>query len=302
MSNSLNDLYADYSKGLLKKEKFEAAIFKTLQKNIHRFGVIGWNKEESDDYISYLYLRINQAINTYKEIGSSFETYIKSMVRMTAKEFRARQARSYVKETAAWITQVPEMYVCENESEYNESVNEHIAEKAKNPAKFRNPRQLLILILKCCNHVSVDFLERIAPRLGIEPNVINEMIERLKKHREKRETEIIALRERVNRQFYRCILFEKRLQTLTENSHAVQQIKNQLEQERNRLNKSRRRLMRTRLDPSNAQIAKLLGLSKSTVDSTLHILKKRGASSGETIQKQEESAPQLLTQKKEEGE
>ena len=275
-SLSLNDLYERYASGLLKKKELEGEIFKSIQENVNRFGMVGWNKQDSDDYLSTLYLRISRAINTYQETGSSFETYINAMVRLTAKEFRSRQIRSYLEENAVWITQLPDMYVCEREIEYDDQS----AEKTKNQEKLKNPRQLLILLLKCSNHVTTDFLEKISPRLGIEPKSLSTLISHLKGQRERHDTEIAALREKINLQFYRCILLEKRLRLMAESSIGAQRLRKKLEQGRNRLKKIRRQIAYRRLDPSNSQIAKLLGISKGTVDSVLYNLKAQGAAQG----------------------
>ena len=272
-SFSLNDLYTRYAAGLLKKKEFEGAIFKSIQENVRRFGLVGWNKEDSDDYISSLYQRISQAISAYQETGSSFETYIGAMVRLTAKEFRSRQMRGYLEEDAAWLTQLPDIYACESELEYHD----HITPETEAPIKLNNPRQLLILILKCCSHVSTDFMEKVSPQLGIEAKVLGEMIDYLKEQRKKREMEIATLREKINRQFYHCILLEKKLQVITGDSAVAQRLKNQLEQGRDKLSKIRKRLTRRRIDPSNFQIAKLLGISKGTVDSVLYNLRRRNA-------------------------
>jgi len=272
-SFSLNNLYEDYTAGLLNKKELEGSIFKTIQENVHYFGLVGWNREDSDDYISSLYQRISRAIDAYEDMGSSFESYIGSMVRLTAREYRSRQMRGYCEETAAWIAHLPDLYVCENEVEYNN----YGAAETDDSARLKNPRQLLILILKCSSHVSEDLLEKISPSLGIEPDTLFAMIERLKLQQEKREMEIVALREKTNRQFYRCILCEKKLQTLTPDSILAQRLRGQLANGRKKLEKTRKKLAQARLDPSNAQIAKLLGISKGNVDSVLYNLKLQNA-------------------------
>lgn len=274
-SGSLNDLYANYKKGLLKKDDFEASVLNTVRSDIHRFGMSGWSKYDYDDYISSIYDHISRAIGVYQEVGSSFETYISAIVRLTAKEYRSRQIRNYVEETAAWITQLPDLYACESEEVYNEQINEYLGEETKKPVQLHNPRQLLILILKCCTHVTRDFLEKISPSVGIAPEALCAMVDQLKEQRQKYELDILKLRERINRQFYRCILFEKNLKELSRDSIATQRTKRRLEQERGRLVNTRNRLARKRLDPSNTQIAQILGLSKGTVDTVLYKLKKQ---------------------------
>jgi len=261
----LNGLYADYSAGLLEKSKLEGEIFIAIKEFIGR--LVNWNREDNDEYLSWLYPRIGMAIDGYRETGSSFESYIGSMVKMTTKEFKSSRFRSYLSESAAWMSVFPDMYAGENQPEYA-CFNDEVIPKPV------HPRQLLILILKCCCYLSEDFIEKAALKLGISMEELNKMINILKKNREKREKLSISLQERLNYQFFRCMFYEKRLKTLPENSITAQRMKEKLERGRERLEILRRRLAKKRfVDPSNRQIAKLLGISKGTVDSVMYRLK-----------------------------
>ena len=261
---SLNGVFADYSAGLLEKKRLEGEIFRAIKDNVRR--LVNWDRADNDEYLSWLYPRISQAIGSYRETGSSFETYIGAMVRMTAKEFRSRKFRGYVSEYAAWMSAFPGMYTYEEPPEYvcSEEADDSIPDK---------PRQLLILVLKCCYYVSDDFLERAAPKLGISAKELSRMVNILKKLRQKREQCNADLQEKANYQFYRCIFYEKRLKSMPENSVAAQRLKEKLERSRERLAHLRERLAKRIPDPSNHQIAKLLGVSKGTVDSVLYRLK-----------------------------
>jgi len=261
---SLNGLFADYSAGLLEKKKLEGEVFRVIKDNLRR--LVNWDRADNDEYLSWLYPRIRNAIDAYRETGSSFETYIGTMVRITVKEFRSRKARSYLAESAAWMSVFPDFYVSENQPEYG-------CIEEKRVPKIENPRQLLILILKCCCYVSEDFLERAAPMLGIRHEELSGMVGVLRKHMNKREQYIILLREKANYQFCRCLFYEKRLMSLPENSVNAQRIRVRLERGRDRLLNMRKRLARGLPDPSNRQIAKVLGISKGTVDSVLYRLK-----------------------------
>jgi DNA-directed RNA polymerase specialized sigma24 family protein len=265
---SINGLFADYTAGLLGKKKLEGEIFRAVKEGIRH--IPNWDTTDNDEYLSWLYPRVSQAIATYHEAGSSFETYIGSIVRMTVREYRSRKARDYLSETAAWLSAFPDMYACEEPPEYN------CVEEEETTPKPENPRQVLILLLKCCYYVSDDFLEKAAPRLGIFPEELSRMVNFLRKHREKRERIIVELQEKANFQFYRCIFYEKRLTALAEDSIAAQRVKVRLERGRERLAIIRKQLARRVPDPSNHQIAKLLGISKGTVDSVLYRLKLHG--------------------------
>jgi biotin operon repressor len=197
------------------------------------------------------------------------------MIRLTAKEYRSRQIRDYFAESAAWITQLPEMNVHEEAPEYNEFGHLEIKEAVERSEILKTPYQLLILILKCCTYISSDFLEKIAPKLEISREALNGMVGNLKEQRKRRETDAKNLQERVNCQFYRCILYEKKLKTMAEGSVAALRTQERLERSRVRLDKMRKQLSKMRLNPSNYQIAKLLGISKGSVDSILYNLKSR---------------------------
>ena len=285
-TTSLTCLYADYADKRLEKKKFEGIIFKTILKKIHRMP--GFGKEDFEDFVSWLYPRVSRAIDNYNDTGATFGAYIGNLVRLSANEYRTRDMRNYNSEVAAWISQVPDMYACEREPGYLEYSGNPPApidywfdeppeqsERREILEDPRNSRQLLILILKCCRYVSDDFLERVAPKLGMEPSALNGMIARLKEGREKRLANKEALRELANYLFCRCIYYERTLQLAKDKPIIAKRIKKRLGNYRNRLEKTRERISKLHLNPSNVQVAEILGLSKGTVDAVLHSLKAR---------------------------
>jgi DNA-directed RNA polymerase specialized sigma24 family protein len=272
---SLNGHYDRYSAGLLEKKDFEVLLFNAIREEISDTNLPGWEKGECDDYMSWLYPRISKAIDTYRETGSSFEVYIRTMVRLTIKEYFVRRTRSHVAESVAWNTSVSDMYAFDNEPEYDCTVSEKPGEeKTDRSETVKNPRQLLILVLKCSNYISDDFAEKISSRLGIPHGELSGMINLMREKRAERIKKLELLREKINSLFCRCMVHEKNLSLMT-NETAVLQTKKRLERGKNRLAKMRQKLSRLRPNPSNAQIAKLLGISKGTVDASLFYLKKQ---------------------------
>ncbi|MCL2600110.1 MAG: hypothetical protein FWD88_02900 [Treponema sp.] len=273
-NKTLNGLYADYSAGRLEKKTLEGMIFRVLYKKITSLPGLG--KEDLEDFISWLYPRISRAIDNYHSMGSSFAAYINTLVHMASKEYRSQQARCYNAELAALITQVSDMYACESEAEYLE-YGETTSRQAQtqNQKNARNSRQLLILLLKCCRFVSGDFLEKVSCKLGVKPEALSVMVDLLNESRKKREANVGALRKLANRQLCRCLFYENILSQIKDNPIVAQRVKKQRDQWRKRLGKTRERLARLPADPSNAKIAELLGLSKSTVDTVLYTLRVR---------------------------
>jgi len=268
---SLNCIYIDYSAGRLEKKKFEEMIFTAILRKIPRMR--GFGKEDYEDFISWLYPRISRAVDNYHKAGSSFEAYIYTLIHMAAKEYRQRQIYDYNVETAAWVTQLPDLYAAEMESDYSEHFeigNAQIAEVSK---KAKDTRQFLILVLKCCMHVSDDFLEKISRKTEIKIEALRAMINVLKESRKKREARIHALYRMANYQLCRCLLFERALRSANNNPVIAQRIKARLDRSKAKLDKAREQLAKLSPAPSNAQIAKLLGVTKGAVDSSLYAFK-----------------------------
>jgi hypothetical protein len=250
---------------MLKKKQFEERVFESILENHQRFHLHDWDKDDYIDYICWLYPRMTRAIDNYRETGASFDSYISAMIRWSAKEYRSRLADHRVTEYAAWTLQSSEMLVHNNEPEYLNSKAEL--------KPVVNPRQILLLLLKSYYFISDDFLDRIAPSIGMKKDKLREIINNLRTLRINREEEIHSLQERIYDQFYRCITFEKRLNASVENSAHYVKMKSRLDRARLRLAAMRKRLTGIRLSATNRQIAEVLGIPKGTVDSNLFALR-----------------------------
>jgi hypothetical protein len=265
--SSLNDLFQQYSLGVLKRKQFEELLFGFIVENHQRFHLYNWERDDFIDYLSWLYPRIKRAIDKYRETRAPFETYIGAIMRWSAREYRFRRSDHRITEYTTWSIKHTEMMTRENEPEY--------LPLGSGPDLVANPRQVLFLILKSYYFVSDDFLARIAPKVGIKKETLLEMITKIRNLRAKRDAEISLLRERSYGQFYRCIAYERRLKALPETSVYHARMRAQLERARKRLAAIRRRLAKTRREATNAQIAETLGIPKGTVDSAIYLLKNR---------------------------
>jgi hypothetical protein len=277
---SLNNLYSQYIKGVIGRKEFEGLIYKTIMKDRQRYYLNRWKQEESEDFVSWLYPRIHGAIDSYREKGASFEAYMGSVIRLSAKEYRTHIANNSITEYAAWAVRVPELYARQEEPNYAEEKNRGSGAAKQQTAildteEIKNPRQLLVLILKCYYYVSDDFLDRAAPRVGIAREKLKEMIDKLSAIRAGRDEELRNMRERIYSQFYRCFIYEKKLSLMPENSAVAVKMKIRLEKARLRLETMRKRQAKIRTDATNSQVAEVIGISKGAVDASLHNLKTR---------------------------
>jgi len=270
----LDSLYENYKNGLLEKRDFENALFKIIYRDFPKMP--GLDRSDRDDFLSWLYPKISRAVDNYRDLGSTFRTYIKVSIRMAAKDFIRNKIRERNAEEAAMLSQVSEMPVCELEfPECNSPSGPPPKEEI--PDDVKNVRQSLILILKCCRYVSDDFVERTEVKLGMCRGELGAMILTLRNSRRQREDNVQVLRELSAKYLYRRIYYENMLKTVRDRPAAAERMERKLRNCRRNLEKTREKISKLNLEPSNALIAELLGISKCTVDVTLHNMRKKKA-------------------------
>jgi hypothetical protein len=287
---ALNSLYARYSEGLLDRKDFEGEMFKIILANIHDCYSRRWGGDDSGDFVSWVYPRLSKAIDSYRYTGASFASFIRAVICWSGKEYRSRKVDHDIAEYASLMARIPDLYLHENEPEYPEYEAEpekpvpacqksaRQVPPAGSPAAVdlkKIPRQLLFLVLKCYYFVSDDLLDRIASRTGMEKEYLWAMIDKLRTLRLKRDEELSSMRERIYCQFYRCIMLERKIEAMPPDSGELPRLQARLQRTRRRLAAMRKRYAGIRPDPTNRQIAEVLGLSKGTIDSSLHVLKNR---------------------------
>jgi len=274
---SLNNLYAQYAQGALERKKFESLIIEDILRE-HRYYNL-WEKEKDTryDFVSWIYPRLHNAVDNYKvSVGATFESYISTLVRWSFREYRARLAnRQSVEYAVLTARESPNMYVHGTEPVYCENESAIISEDEIPLKLAKNPRQLLILVLKCYYYVSDDFLERLAPQVGVDKQILCHMIDTLRRQRIKRHDYIRIMQERIHSQYFRCIIYENNLRVVQRDTMLSQKLEIQLEKAWQRFRTMRKRYSNIRTEATNQQIADLLKVSKGTVDANLHALKTR---------------------------
>ncbi|MDR3115255.1 MAG: hypothetical protein LBU25_07020 [Treponema sp.] len=264
---SLNELLKQYTQGNLPKKDFEGRIFTGILENRRRFHLFNWSRDTCVDFLCWLYPRMSRAIDTYQDIGASFEAYIVSLVYWSAREYRSRQAAHDLTEHAFWEAHAQDMNPCDNEPVYLEPLS------VIKPVS--NPRQTLILLLKTYFFLSEDQISRIAPAIGVEETELQRLINELRRRRLERDEELRGLNERIQCQYFRYIVFKKKLESALEGSVHYERIKGQLERARIRYNRMRKRLAAMSHCATNREVAEVLGIPKGTVDSSLYAIKRK---------------------------
>ena len=265
----LSDLYEMYKSRNLSRQNLEGMIFEYLLENFERFHLFKGNRDAWNDFLSALYPRIARAIDLYRDVGSSFDAYIASLIHSAAREYRCRESDRGMTEYACWQARAQEMAVSESEPEYADR-----RKRVSIPDDI-NPRQILFLLLKSYFFVSDEFVKKVARTIGMNVEIVQKMIDELRRLRSDKEAEILNLRERLHCQHYRCIAYQKRMINTQRGTEYHERMKDRFERARKRFYTMKKRLGGMRMSPSNRMIADVLGIPRGTVDSSLSALKNR---------------------------
>ena len=265
----LNTILKEYRRNIITRKELEGKLFIYIRNHPRRFSLSIFNRDTRDDFISWLYPRLSRAVDHYTDQGSSFDAYIITMVRLSAKEYGLRKKEHRIIERTWWDAKALEMIAAEEEPEYEDILSEPPQKKVS------NPRQVLMLLLKSYYYLSDSLLDQLAPALGVKTEELYDMVDALRIIRLQREEVINGLKERIHGQFYRCLAFEKRMQAAAYGSAHWYKMKNCLETARKRLISMRRRVKAMRTEATNEQVAYIMGVKKGTIDSNLHAVRLR---------------------------
>ncbi|MDR2482600.1 MAG: hypothetical protein LBD08_03100 [Treponema sp.] len=265
----LNALLAEYQEGNIGRKELEGRIFTHIVENGERFNLRNWKQEDIIDLLCGIYSRITSAIDKYDCMGASLDAYIGTMIGWCVKEHNNRERNHRLIEKSCWTSVAVEMEAREEESEYFEQAPQE-------PFKpVSNPRQALILLLKSYNYVSDDFIARAAPALGIPKETLTRLVDSIRQRRLDRDEEYLHMRERIHRQYYRCLIFQKRLEAMDPSSPGYPKMQEYLKRSRDLLGRMRKRYQMVRTNASNRVVAEVLGVPKGTVDSNLSAVKSK---------------------------
>ena len=270
----LSELYRMYTAGKLERKNLDAGVFKYLLENFERYNVFNGNWELWEEFLSWVYPRLSRAIDQYRDIGSSFDSYITCLIHSSSREYRSREEDHRIIEFSCWRARAEEMEVREAEPEYLASEKELVIPKGV------KRKQILLLLLKSYNYVNDEMIEQAARLTGMASAVILFFIEKLKVLRSGYDDEIFSLRERLHSQHYRCLAYHRRMNAAVQGTAYHEKMKGRLERARKRYYALKKRLDNIRKTAPNRMIADVLGIPKGTVDCSMVAIKKRLASGG----------------------
>ncbi|MBN1696706.1 MAG: hypothetical protein JW881_04270 [Spirochaetales bacterium] len=240
------------------------------------------SRDDCADFFLYVFPKIHSMITTYRDQGKPFEYYFNSVLHWKLKSFlRAKQSRQNdpdpVIDDHQWGQEAGRQSCKTILSLFTE--NSRIAgvfhiDKNGRIKKKSARKQMLFIILKHAKDISPEDADHIAHITGYNARwifwaayTLNESLtSNLRRH--------AFLRERQNNTFFRISCLEERLRYEVNHENRLR-IKQKVAVLRFRMNNTMKRMSRIRLYPSNKDMAKVLGFSKGTIDSSISSLKTR---------------------------
>ena len=265
-SLTLSRLRDQYVNGYLTRKEFEERLVKTLYDNYQQFNLFKRDREIFIDYIGWLFPRLRKAIDAYQDMGSSFDAYICSYIRCSAKEFRLNESKPFVIEQACWeaLAEAPEE---------DDLATWLEAPEALKPVK--NPQQMLILLLKFYYLISEEMVWSAAPALEISAKRLIGMLDNLGKLRLNKDDRFRKQEERMYSAFYWYMVYGKQLESLPEDSLYRKTLEQYAEKTWMRYQCFKQQLSRIKRQASNRQVAEVFDIPKGTVDATMSAIKRK---------------------------
>ncbi|MDR2589136.1 MAG: hypothetical protein LBC67_06885 [Spirochaetales bacterium] len=247
-------------------------------------------EEDCAEFLLSFYPRIANLVRHYKNQGAPFDKYLQICLDWHMKSFlkfrlrRKRQERVLYRETGESLQAPPDEFweVAESEPPYNGKTGEeswpHVFASDKKRGTFlrqfpRTRRQIILLTLKCAAYIDDQNIENISALTGLHSTIVFHLVEVLRTIMRRRTERVKKLMDKRRRNYLRIRYLLEEKENCTDD-FTSSEIDKKIRKERRCYRNTDKRLSRAPLSPSHKDIARILGMSKGTVDSGFYYLKK----------------------------
>lgn len=265
----LDKFYGDWAGGLCSRAEMEGNIYSHILKHYWVFGIKSTDAGFRSDFLSWYYTRMKRVIDRYRGIGA-FSGFFIMNLRYAFRDYCKNSVIQKITEQAVWSERIREneevMAAADVQASYGNDHDDY--------GKIKNPRQVLILLLKCYHHVDDNLINYFAPKINMEPERLADLLSEVRAVREKKEDQREMLREKTHTLYYRCFALRKRLAECEPGSNTSRKLEAELSIREKRLAAARKKLAELGTGASNSEVARVMGLTKGTIDSMVHTLRK----------------------------
>jgi DNA-directed RNA polymerase specialized sigma24 family protein len=258
----LTAFYRRYKAKEISARELEAKLFKHFLDSFDcKYGLYFASKSDKIDFLCWFYPVMRRAIDRYDDKTSSFDAYLATTLRFAYKSYRQKKKEHTAAENSYRETLDMELMLYEVDVEY--------ADKAELLVDYRveEPNHILLMLLKSYYYVSEEVLHKAASAIGIGHEILGKMVDTLHCLQFKKIEKLGRLIRYSHSLYYRCINYERQLIEKKESWPLCSLVSRRLEQGRRRLFNLRERIKSIRIEATNNDLSKVLGIPKGTIDS-----------------------------------
>ncbi|MDR2445431.1 MAG: hypothetical protein LBD44_05805 [Spirochaetaceae bacterium] len=269
-ASKLSLFYRRYVDGNLSKHELEAHIFKyVLCCPNGYYGLVFKDEGDRIDFLCWVYPIMRRAIDRYNSRLASFGVYIATTLGFSFRYYKRHKLRRSIAEIDCWKASGDGSYVCEPEID-DESANGMYVNCGSNLQKH-----IMLVLLKSFYYVSDSLVDKAAAAIGMAPEELGEMVAMLRRLQIKKIEKLQNLADAAHCLYYRCLAYEKKLSQKNENTHLNKFFSRRLDKGRKRLANMRERISAMRIEATNNELSKVMGIPKGTVDSRWALIKNK---------------------------
>lgn len=251
--------------------------------NLYRFKLQWFDEDTRSDFVLWLYPKFEGIVLNYNDERSSLKTYLYMMIRHCYRSFmkerfgsEARQRVFEQEEETRILSEQIDMsdsLQCQYTGS-NEPANAPQSKKNKKPELTQKrkevlARKILLLACKCSDLVDDALILQASELTGKDTLWFSSSLERIRERTAAKRTKVRLNREKQNMYYIRALGCAYEMQELDHNTARYRLLERRHEFCLKRLESARFQARHQNRRPSNREIARILGICRGTVDSTL---------------------------------
>ena len=242
---------------------------------------MGWDEDACGDFYVFIHPRLIRLLHRFRDQGRPFESYLWTVLNWQMRSFARDRSRA----ERGWHVSLrvePGQVVTTDESITDSAVPPFDLEAASAGIgrcllSNADRRNFLFLVLKCSRRLDPQALPALARLAGISPRRLLALASSLHDLRSAREARREMFAGRRNKSYAAVRLLETELRAEVEAPRRAV-LEQELARMKRRMTLAMQKMSRVGLAPTNAEIGRVLGIPKGTVDSGLFWLKRKLAS------------------------
>jgi RNA polymerase sigma factor (sigma-70 family) len=243
---------------------------------------LGLDEDACGDFYVYFQPRLLRLLARFKDQGKPFESYLCSVLSWQLKNFARERRRSERGWKAALRLEAADQAgQCAEPEEEPETGPSTPGFPDEAELRLRgllerecDRRNLLLLALKCLHSLTPERVGALCSLTGLSEDRLAGYVSSLRACTEPRQRRLRVFRERRNRAFSQARLLEAEISEETDPARR-ECLRARLARTRRRMRTAIQRMSRVLVNPTNREIAEVMGIPKGTVDSGLYWLKRK---------------------------